>query len=586
LSKESRWIPLLAVVLVVCLGAVCVVGVLGGSTFLSQISTVGQTTPTTVVGGSSSGESGAAQASTPESAVTPQENPEKSSLSLSGNQVLNVPGADPPTLDPQLSGDATSAEYVVEIFSGLVTFDRDMNLIPDLAERWEVSNQDTVYTFYLRQNAHFHNGKPVRAQDFKWSFERACDFQTRSTTADTYLGDIIGCRDKLRGNATEVKGVQVIDDYTLQITIDQPRVYFLDKLSYPVAYVLDQENVERGGRTWTDNPNGTGPFKLAEFNFGENIVLERNDDYYREPKPQLERINYILSGGSRMVMYEQGDLDLTPVGLNDIERVTDPTNPLSQELHTVDSLGVFYIGLNVNQPPFDDVKVRQAFNYALDRQRIIDVVYKKTVPVAWGVVPPTMPNYSNPDLKPLEYDPQKAQELIAESKYGDVSELPDITFHVLGSGGATGRVIEAIVASYEENLGLKIEVQQTDWATFLSDLHRPDNPDQMWGGEAGWIADYPDPHDFLDVLFRCGSQQNNTNYCNPDVDKLLDQAAAEENPDKRQELYRQVEQTVVDEAAWVPLFFEVEQWLVKPYVKDAYLPPMMIPRYQYYYLER
>jgi oligopeptide transport system substrate-binding protein len=586
LSKESRWIPLLAVVLVVCLGAVCVVGVLGGSTFLPLIRTADQATETTVVGGSSSGESGAAQASTPESAATPQENPEKLSLAPSGNQVLNVPGGDPPTLDPQLSGDATSAEYVVEIFSGLVTFDRNMNLIPDLAERWEVSNQDTVYTFYLRQNAHFHNGKPVRAQDFKWSLERACDFQTRSTTADTYLGDIVGCRDKLRGNVTEVKGVQVIDDYTLQITIDQPLVYFLDKLTYPVAYVLDQENVERGGRTWTDNPNGTGPFKLAEFNFGENIVLERNDDYYREPKPQLERINYILSGGSRMVMYEQGDLDLTPVGLNDIERVTDPTNPLSQELHTVDSLGVFYIGLNVNQPPFDDVKVRQAFNYALDRQRIIDVVYKKTVPVAWGIVPPPMPNYSNPDLKPLEYDPQKAQELIAESKYGDVSEFPDITFHVLGSGGATGRVIEAIVASYEENLGLKIEVQQTDWATFLSDLHRPDNPDQMWGGEAGWIADYPDPHDFLDVLFRCGSQQNNTNYCNPEVDKLLDQAAAEENPDKRQELYRQVEQTVIDEAAWVPLFFEVEQWLVKPYVKDAYLPPMMIPRYQYYYLER
>jgi oligopeptide transport system substrate-binding protein len=585
LSKESRWIPLLAVVLVVCLGAVCVVGVLGGSTFLTQ-RTVGEATPATVVGGSRSGESGAAQATTPEAAVTPQEKPATLALPPSGDQVLNVPGADPPTLDPQLSGDATSAEYVVEIFSGLVTFDQNMNLIPDLAERWEVSNQDTVYTFYLRQDAHFHNGKPVRAQDFKWSFERACDFQTRSTTADTYLGDIIGCRDKLRGNATEVEGVQVIDDYTLRITIDQPLVYFLDKLTYPVAYVLDQENVERGGRTWTDNPNGTGPFKLAEFNFGESIVLERNEDYYREPKPQLERINFILSGGSRMVMYEQGDLDITPVGLNDIERVTDPTNPLNQELHTVDSLGVFYIGLNAKQPPFDDVKVRQAFNYALDRQRIIDVVYKKTVPVAWGIVPPTMPGYSNPDLKPLEYDPQKAQELIAESKYGDVSEFPDITFHVLGSGGATGRVIEAIVASYQENLGLTIEVQQTDWATFLSDLHRPDNPDQMWGGEAGWIADYPDPHDFLDVLFRCGSQQNNTNYCNPEVDKLLDQAAAEENPDKRQELYRQVEQTVVDEAAWVPLFFEVEQWLVKPYVKDAYLPPMMIPRYQYYHLER
>jgi oligopeptide transport system substrate-binding protein len=584
--REKRWVPLLAVVLLVCAGAVCVLGVVGGTTFLGQLT--GTEEATTVAGGSRSGESGGAapRATTPGPVETPAEGKDTSAPPPSGEQVLTVPGGDPPTLDPHLSGDATSAEYVVEIFSGLVTFDRDLNLVPDLAERWEVSDDETVYTFFLRENAKFHNGKPVRAQDFKWSIERACDFRTRSTTADTYLGDIIGCRDMLRGKADEVAGVQVIDDYTLQIKIDQPRVYFLAKLTYPTAYVLDQENVERGGRTWTDNPNGTGPFKLAEFRFGERIVLERNEDYYREPMPQLDSINFVLSGGSRMVMYEQGELDMTAVGLNDIERVTDLTNPLNKELNTVESMGIFYIGLNVNQPPFDDMKVRQAFNYALDRQRIIDVVYKETVPVAWGIVPPTMPNYENPGLKPLEYDPEKAQELIAESKYGDVSEFPDITLYALGTGGATGRIIEAIIASYEENLGVQVEVQQTDWATFLSDLSRPDNSNQMWGGEAGWIADYPDPHDFLDILFRCDSMQNHTGYCNPEVDELLDQAAGEYDTEKRQGLYRQVEQIVIDEAPWVPLFFEVEYWLVKPYVKDAYLPPMVIPKYQYYYLER
>jgi oligopeptide transport system substrate-binding protein len=587
LSKDSRWIPLIAVVLLVCLGAICVLGVVGGTSFLGQLT--GTEEVTSPQGGARSSESGAApQAATPEAAEAPEDEAKEApppARSADG-QVLTVPGGDPPTLDPHLSGDATSAEYVVEIFSGLVTFDRDLNIVPDLAESWEVSDDGTVYTFHLREDAHFHNGKPVRAQDFKWSIERACDFRTRSITADTYLGDIIGCRDKLRGNAEEVEGVQVIDDQTLEITIDQPRVYFLSKLTYPTAYVLDQENVERGGRTWTDNPNGTGPFKLGEFRFGEIITLERNEDYYREPMPQLERIDFILTGGSRMVMYEQGELDMTPVGLNDIERVTDPTNPLSEELESVDSMGIFYIGLNNSQPPFDDEKVRQAFNYALDRQRIIDVVYKETVPVAWGIVPPSMPNYENPDLKPLEYDPEKALELIAESKYGDVSELPDITFHVLGAGGATGRVIEAIVASYEENLGVQIDVQQTDWATFLSDLNRADNPNQMWGGEAGWIADYPDPHDFLDILFRCDSTQNHTGYCNPEVDELLDQAAVENDEEKREALYRQVEQTVVEEAPWVPLFFGVDDWLIKPYVKDAYLPPMVIPKYQYYSVEQ
>jgi ABC-type transport system substrate-binding protein len=572
-------------VLLVCLGAVCVLGVVGGGTFLGQLT--GAEEVTSVGSGGRSSESDAApRAETPEPVEKPEEKSETEPPSDVAGQVLIVPAGDPPTLDPHLSGDANSAEYVVEIFSGLVTFDRDLKIVPDLAESWEVSEDGTVYTFYLRDDAQFHNGKPVRAQDFKWSIERACDFRTRSTTADTYLGDILGCRDKLRGNVDEVEGVQVIDDHILEITIDEPRVYFLSKLTYPTAFVLDQENVERGGRTWTDNPNGTGPFKLAEYRFGELISLERNEDYYREPKPQLERIDFVLSTGSQMVMYEQGELDMTAVGLNDIERVTDPTNPLNEELNSVESMGVFYIGLNTNQPPFDDVKVRQAFNHALDRQRIIDVVYKETVPVAWGVVPPSMPNYENPDLDPLEYDPEKALNLIAESKYGDVSEFPDITLHALGAGGATGRIIEAIVASYEENLGVPIEVQQTDWATFLSDLNRPDNPNQMWGGEAGWIADYPDPHDFLDILFRCDSMQNHTGYCNPEVDELLDQASAEYDPEKREALYRQVEQTVIDEAAWVPLFFQVEYWLVKPYVNDAYLPPMVLPRYQYYSLER
>jgi ABC-type transport system substrate-binding protein len=271
---------------------------------------------------------------------------------------------------------------------------------------------------------------------------------------------------------------------------------------------------------------------------------------------------------------------MTPVGLNDMERVTDPTNPLNKELKIIPTMSVFYIGMNVKQPPFDDPKVRQALSYALDRQKIMDVVYKKTAPVAVGIVPPTMPNYKNTDLKPLNYDLDKAKQLISESKYGDVSKFPDITFYTVGAGGATSRLIEAIVASLKDDLGVQIQVQQTDWATFLNDLNNPNSTNQMW--DLGWIADYPDPHDFLDVNFRCGSQQNNTGYCNPDLDKLLDQAASQEDPAKREALYYQAEQTIVSDAAWIPLFFEVQYWLVKPYVKDAYLPPMIKPKLQYY----
>lgn len=584
MSEEKRWVPLAAAVLVIALIGLCVAAVLIGQNVLRQRIVTTPAAPVTRVDVEIAPTIGAP--ATPATGTEPAATEGPTAPRPSGRQVLRQPGGDPPTLDPHLSGDSTSAEYIVEIFSGLLTLDRDLDLVPDLAESWTANANDTVYTFTLRSNAQFHDGKPVRAEDFKWSFERACDPGTRSFTADTYLGDIVGCRDKLRGRADSVAGVEAVDDRTLRITIDAPRVYFLSKLTFPASYVLDRSNVEGGGATWAAAPNGTGPFKLAQIRPGERIVLERNDNFYRDPKPLLERVEYVLAGGSAMVMYEQGDLDVTAVSLNDIERVLDPTNPLNQELRVVDTLGVYFIDLNLKQPPFDDIKVRQAFSYALDRERIINVVYKQTRKVAWGIVPPGMPHYSNPDLKPLAYDPDKARELIAESSYGDVSEFPDITFHVLGAGGSTGRVVEAIVASYEQNLGLSIEVQQTDWATFLRDLNDPNNPNQMWGGEAGWIADYPDPHNFLDVLFRCGSNQNHDNYCNPDVDKLLDQAAAEREPKEREALYRQVEQQVITDAPWVPLFFDVQYWLVKPSVKDAYLPSLITPKLQYYYVER
>ena len=597
MENKEKFIPLIAVGLVICLGATCLVGVVGGGALFQRFNQTGDETVTESVepttdddnGTSSQTEADNTQsngdADPDDNGTTQNVDPNPSNPPQTGprGQVLSIPGGDPPTLDPHLSGDSTSAAYVVEIYSGLVTYDLDLELVPDIAKSWEVSDDRTVYTFHLNEFAKFHNGKPVRAQDFKWSFERACDFRTGSSTADTYLGDIIGCRDKLRGRAETVEGVQVIDDHTLEVTIDAPKSYFLAKLSYPTAYVLDRDNVERGGRRWTETPNGTGPFKLAQFNFGESIVLTRNEEYYRDPIPQLEELTFTLTGGSAMIRYENGDLDITPVSLNDLERVTDPNNPLYEELKIGTQLAVFYIGFNVNQPPFDDPKVRQAFNLALDKEKIINVVYKETVPPADGIVPPDLPDYSNPELTSLTFDPDKALELIADSKYGDVTEFPEITLYTSGAGGSPARITEAIIASYKDILGVDIAIQQTDWPTFLADISQEDNPYQMY--QLGWIADYPDAQNFLDVLFHSESRQNHTGYENLELDALLDEAGVEADPEKRIELYRQAEQLVIDEAPWVPLYFDREHWLIKPYVKGFEISPLVIPKYQYVYIE-
>jgi oligopeptide transport system substrate-binding protein len=553
--EDNRLWTIVGIVLVACVATACVAGIVGGGWWLYQ---QGSVKPT---------------ARTPEPVVP----------SGPRGATLNLVGSDPPTLDPHLSMDATSAAYIIEIFSGLVTLSPELEVVPDIAERWEVSEDGTIYTFYLRDDAKFHDGKPVTARDFKYSLERACDPWTGSVVADLYLGDIVGALEKLYGFVDEVSGVEVVDDHTLQITIDAPKSYFLGKLTHSAAFVVDKDNVERGGPTWTDKPNGTGPFKLKEYRFGRQIVLEPNDFYYGEPKPSVEQVNFILAGGSAMTMYENGELEAVPVGLNDIERVTDPTNPLNKELTIAPTMSTFYLGFNVNQPPFDDVKVRQAFNYALDKQRLMDVIYKKTVPAATGIVPSTMPDYHNEDLEVLPYDPDKALELIAESKYGDVADLPEITIYVTGAGGAPSRLIEAIVGMYKENLGVDIAIQQTEWATFLSDISREENPYQMYS--LGWIADYPDPENFLDVLFHSEKSENHMGYSNPEIDELLEKARTEQDLEERLKLYQEVEQILINDAPWVPLFYEVEYWLTKPYVKGMIYPPMIIAKLQYVSIE-
>jgi len=194
-----------------------------------------------------------------------------------------------------------------------------------------------------------------------------------------------------------------------------------------------------------------------------------------------------------------------------------------------------------------------------------------------------MPGYHNEDLKGLAFDLEKARALIAESRYGDVSNFPEITLYTTGAGGAPSRMIEAITGMYKENLGVDIAIQQTEWATFLSDISQKENPYQMYS--LGWIADYPDPENFLDVLFHSEKSENHMGYSNPEVDDLLEKARTEQDPEKRLKLYQEAEQIIINDAPWVPLFYEVEYWLTKPYVKGMIYPPMIIPRLQYVSIE-
>lgn len=245
-------------------------------------------------------------------------------------QVLNLYGTDPYTLDPAVTSDVTSQEYIAQLFSGLVHLGDALEPVKDIAERWEVSDDGTTYTFYLRQDVKFQDGRQVKAEDFKYSWERTCSPETGSLTAATYLGDIVGVEEVLSGEREDISGVKVVGDYTLEVTIDAPKVYFLSKLTYPTAFVVDRANVESGGEWWR-SPNGTGPFKLKQWDENQLLVLERNELYYGE-LAKVDSVVFHLWGGVPMNMYETGKIDVTGIGIDYIEKATDETGPFCLDL--------------------------------------------------------------------------------------------------------------------------------------------------------------------------------------------------------------------------------------------------------------
>ncbi len=565
--SENKWLIGVVVVLLVALvGLVCVGA--GALFYCPQ--------PGSACAGLFNSNTAAARPNSPSTNATAV--PPLSAPSSNNGKVLRLPGiaGDPPTLDPANSSDSYSAQFITEIFSGLVSFDKDLKIVPEIAQSWDTSADGKVYTFHLRTDAKFQDGRPVTAQDFKYSIERAADPATHSTTAPDYLADIVGFMDKYNGKANDVSGVKVVDDHTVQITIDAPKTYFLAELTFPAAYIVDKNNVESGQQPWYLKPNGTGAYKLQEWDQGQKIVLVRNPDYYGDPKPSVDEVDYILGGGSFMTMYENGDLDAAPVTLADIDRVNDPSNPLNKELTKAPQLNTYFLIFNTKKAPFDDPNVRKAFAMSVDRQKLSSVVYKNMVTPATGILPQAFPGV-NDNQKGIPYDPAQAKQLLAKSKYA--SGLPDITWTTIGGGGSAGTDVQAIAQMLKDNLGANISLEQTDQATFYSQINGPNVQLQMF--DIGWVADYVDPNDFFGVLFRTGSYQNWSGYSNPNVDKLIDQAATETDQTKRIQMYQQAEQMILDDAPVLPEFYETDYWVTKPYVQGMFYPPLVVPRLKY-----
>ena len=508
-------------------------------------------------------------AQTPASALQ-SDIPLDQALVLEGGESTNPRDYDPATTYG--SGDKL-------IFSGLVSFDPQLNLMPDLAEKWEISPDGTVYTFHLRPNAKFHDGRQVTAQDVIYSWERAASPEIQSDTVLTYLGDIVGIRELAAGETDHAAGLVALDDHTLQVTIDAPKPYFLYKLTYPTSFIVDKANVE-SGEEWFRQPNGTGPYKMREWIRFESIVYEANPDFYLGA-PSIPYIVYHLYSGVGIRLYETGEIDIAGISRYDADRFMDPTEPMHEELLTGVNLCTGYIIFDSSRPPFDDVNVRKAFSMAFDRQKYIDIVLSGHALPAKGLYPPALPGF-NLNLKSLPYDPAQARELLKKSKYGGPDGLPPIVFTDGGIGTSVGADVAAMAEMWQQNLGVTITVENLEPNFYLDQIYAGNHGQMI---SSGWCADYPDPENFADVLFHTGSSQNNGGYSNPQFDALLEQARVEQDVAKRIAMYQQAEQILVDDAAALWTTHSLSYQVVKPYVKGYVFTPIDIPIQRYMWLD-
>lgn len=491
-------------------------------------------------------------------------------------EAIFLSGGQPRTMDPARTYGGPDSP-LGHIFGGLVSLDTDLRVQPDLAAGWQTDDGGTRYTFYLRPDAAFHDGRPVTAEDVIFSWERAADPATGSDTVLTYLGDVVGVREMVDGEADHIAGIRALDDHKLQVRIDAPKSYFLAKLAYPVAFVVDRENVSE--RDWEHAPNGTGPFRLETWEDDQIIVLARNDAWYRDP-PAVAHVVYLLDAGLPLARYENGEIDFVSVGGATLERVRDPNNPLSADLRTTVSMCTTYLGFNTNMPPLDQPAMRRALNHALDKDRLITGLFQGNALRAAGPLPPGMPAFTA-RAPVYAYDPQHARSLLAEAGVRP-QEAPPLTLTTAGYGDV-GPYVTAVITMWEENLGVDFEPELLDPYRYSEELH-VGNVGHVY--TFGWCADYPDPQNFLDVLFHSQSPQNIGGYHNPDVDALLEAARTEQDAAARLDLYAQIEEMIIADAPAAFVNHAVTAVLVKPYVNSYELTPLGIPQWHRVTLDR
>ncbi len=494
-----------------------------------------------------------------------------------GSNILRMAlTTEPTTFDPAVLQDGTTIDLIQQVFEGLVIWGEDNTIQPNLAETWQTSPDGKTWTFHLRPGVKFHNGRPFTAADFKFSLERACSKAVASTTASSYLKDIVGANEVLKGTAAEISGIKIVDPLTVSVTLDAPKPYWLGNMTYPCAYVVCKEEIEQNGGKLSETNlrslTGTGPFVFSDIQRGSSVSLRAFADYHGQ-KPKLQGIlrPILKDASSRLNKYETGDLDILPdVSPKELDRI-NASPKLKADLKSFPLARIWYVSMNADpaNSPFKKKEVRQAFAMAIDKDEAIRVGMQGLADKADGLLPPGVPG-RNEAIKPYPFDAVKARALLAQAGYPNGQGFPQVTFTYRNDYPSVERTSANIAEQLKRNLNIEVQLTPMEWATFLAER----NKKALLFSHHSWGMDYLDPQNVLSLLLHTdkvvngvhSNQENSYGYSNSEFDRLCDAADVELNPAKRADLYKKAEQLAVDDAPWVPIYFQRNLLLVRPRV--------------------
>ena len=534
---------------------------LAGTMALSLLSACGSEKPQNIADVTTGSSSAAASSA----AAAPAEKQEMTFV------LNNIPDG----LDPGVTNNSFAQYVLINCFEGLVTYDETGSLVGGSAESWDISDDGLVYTFHLRDGLKWSDGTPLTAQDFVYSIQRVLTPATAAQYVSMVTGYVKNAQEFYDGTATaEDLGVKAIDDQTLEITLIQPTSYFIDVLSMWVYDPVQQATVEANGDSWTSSPETyvcNGPFKVTGMSLNENVILEKNENYWDAENVTLEKLTfrYILDNSTALTAYESGEVDgIISVPSSDYARLKAE----KAGLQVYPSYGTVYYNINCEAEPYNDPLVRKALCLAVDRQALIDNVVQVHAQPAYSFL---APGYSV-DGKDItegrsDYglsataDVEAAQAALAEAGYPNGEGFPTLKLSYY-QDDTVKKIVEAMAEMLKNNLNINVEVSSNEWAIFYEDVQQGNYE----VAAMGWSADYLNPMSFL-PLFKTGDSSNNSFYSNPEYDALVEQVMSESDAAAAAELIMQAADLASNDYCCLPLYYKANSFLMHDNITGYYM---------------